>query len=116
MKTAFRVSASAMVGTARSEGLPEKDFRWVLIVAIIPIAPEAASRTRRAWFGTLGDASAWLRVQNGWYQLAGYHAIKNRGFDYDRPWLGPGVTGPRASPGHAGAGLPGAGAALALTA
>jgi hypothetical protein len=71
MKAAFRTSAGAMVATAKNAGLSEMDMRCALIVAIIPTAPNAAPRGRRAWFATLADVSAWLRHGNGWYRLAG---------------------------------------------
>jgi hypothetical protein len=73
MREAFRACAGAMVATAKNEGLSETDVRCALIVAIIPAAPNAASRGRRAWFAALADASAWLRHADGWHQLAGDH-------------------------------------------
>ncbi len=79
MTTAFRTCAGAMVAAARSAGLSEMDVRCALIIAVIPTAPDLASHRRRAWFTTLADVSAWLRVHNSWRQLAGDE--KNDGLD-----------------------------------
>ncbi|MGH3695160.1 MAG: protein phosphatase 2C domain-containing protein [Pseudonocardiaceae bacterium] len=78
MTKAFRTCAGAMVAAARSAGLSEMDVRCALIIAIIPTAPDASHR-RRAWFTTLADVSAWLRVRDSWRQLAGDQ--KNDGLD-----------------------------------
>lgn len=71
IEAAFYTSAGAMVTVAKNEDLTEMDVRCALIVAIIPTESNAASGSRRAWFATLADVSAWLRHDNGWRCIAG---------------------------------------------
>jgi protein phosphatase 2C-like protein len=79
MHAVFRTVAGAMVAAADNEKLSGMDIRCALIIAIIPTAPNSRSLRRRAWFTTLADVSAWLRVCDGWEQLAGDQ--KNHDFD-----------------------------------
>lgn len=83
MRAAFRTVAGAMMAAAGNEKLSGMDIRCALIVAILPTAPDFGSLRRRAWFTTLADVSAWLRVHDGWQRLAG----DQKGDDLDRNTL-----------------------------
>jgi hypothetical protein len=68
---AFHRAAGAIVATAREKRLSDEAFRCTLILAILPTLPDVEPHERLAWFGSLGDTSAWQRDGSTWRQLAG---------------------------------------------
>jgi protein phosphatase 2C-like protein len=51
--------AGEMLGTGRSRGLADDDICSILILAVIPTAPNPAG-SRTIWFSWIGDVSLWL--------------------------------------------------------
>lgn len=70
-KEVFRTVAGTILSAAKDVGVSPGDLCAALVLAIIPTAPTGDSGSRRAWFASVADVSAWEHTGSDWCMLAG---------------------------------------------